>query len=395
MSEEGPFTGLRADDTAIAQVLALLGPPARRGRRAAHRWAVLPTRSAPRYLIPVASRRVAAAIRLRTSRSRAGRVMGIVVAGVVHSGGARLYPFQARVGRGANGSLVELLRARFGRPGLEVAVVLGRPRVNRKPVLQIIDTDGSTVGFGKLGVDEHTDELVRREGRFLAAHGGANPPLLLPYALLTETWRDHELLVVSDLGAGIDGTGVLDLTAPMVEAIASLGPTERAPVLASPWWERIEKRVAELPSTTGALLRRCRDHAHDVLAPLNAEWPFGAWHGDLARWNAVQRDGSLVVWDWERSSGPVPVGFDAVHAHFHPPLLDDGRSGPESAALALSGTAPILADLGYGDDAPAVVTAYLLELRLRLAEDEITGALGDVQWYADAVADAALSWSPR
>ena len=49
-----------------------------------------------------------------------------------------------------------------------MAVALGRPRVNRKPVLQLIDGDGTTVGFGKVGVDDHTDELVRREGRFLA-----------------------------------------------------------------------------------------------------------------------------------------------------------------------------------------------------------------------------------
>ena len=56
------------------------------------------------------------------------------------------------------------------------------------------------------------------------------------------------------------------------------------------------------------------------------------------------------MWDWERSTGPVPVGFDAVHAHFQPPLLMDGRTGPEAASLALAGVGPVLADLGYDGD---------------------------------------------
>ena len=40
------------------------------------------------------------------------------------------------------------------------------------------------------------------------------------------------------------------------------------------------------------------------------------------------------------------------------------------------------------------MTAYLLELRLRLAEDETKGSLGDGQWFADAVAEAATEWKP-
>ena len=101
------------------------------------------------------------------------------------------------------------------------------------------------------------------------------------------------------------------------------------------------------------------------------------------------------MWDWERATGPVPVGFDAVHAHFQPPVLMDGRTGPEAASIALAGVEPhphrprVRATTGA-----RVVTAYLLELRLRLAEDETMGTLGDVRWYADAVTEAALTWEP-
>jgi hypothetical protein len=393
---DGPATGLRTDDTALERVLALLGPARRAGEPAGQRWAVLPSRKAPRYLVPIGPRRVSAATRLRTSR-RFGQRAESVIGALIRVGAARLWPVRVSVGVGdADTSLVERLRARFDRPDLQVAVALGRPRANRKPVLQLIDGDGATVGFGKVGVDRHTDELVRREGRFLHEHGGPVPPLVLPRPLLAEPWRDHQLLVLADLGAGIDGTGVLDLDAATVSAIAELGPTERAPVLESGWWGRVEARIGALPPATAPLLGRCRDRVRDVLAGLGErKWPFGTWHGDLARWNAVERGGSFVVWDWERATGPVPVGFDAVHAHFQPPVLMDGRTGPESAAIALAGAQPILTDLGYGDDdAHAVVAAYLLELRLRLAEDEAMGSLGEIRWYADAVTDAALTWDP-
>lgn len=389
-------TGLRTDDTALERVLALLGPARRAGEPVGQRWAVLPSRKAPRYLVPIGPRRVSAATRLRTSRNRFGQRAESLIGALIRSGAARLWPVRASVGVGdADTSLVERLRTRFDRPELQVAVALGRPRANRKPVLQLIDGNGATIGFGKVGVDRHTDELVRRESRFLAEHGGPIPPLVLPRPLLAEPWRDHQLLVVGDLGAGIDGTGVLDLTAATVSAIAELGPTEQAPVLESDWWTRIEERIGSLPPATGPLLGRCRDRVRDLLGGLGErKWPFGTWHGDLARWNAVERAGSFVVWDWERATGPVPVGFDAVHAHFQPPVLMDGRSGPESASLALTGARPILTDLGYGEDGHAVVAAYLLELRLRLAEDEAMGSLGDIRWYADAVTDAALTWEP-
>ena len=94
---------------------------------------------------------------------------------LVRSGGARLYPFQATVGAGDPAtSLVELLRTRFDRPELQVAVALGRPRPNRKPVLQLIDGDGTTVGFGKVGIDD-AHRRARRAGEPLPHRARRRP----------------------------------------------------------------------------------------------------------------------------------------------------------------------------------------------------------------------------
>ena len=99
-----------------------------------------------------------------------------------------------------------------------------------------------------------------------------------------------------------------------------------------------------------------------------------------------------MVWDWERSTGPVPVGLDAVHAHFQPPLLNDGRTGPESASLALAGAGPVLTQLGH--DGSCACGRDRLPPRAAAApgRGRDQGILGDGQWFADAVAEAATEW---
>ncbi len=54
-------------------------------------------------------------------------------------------------------------------PGLrECGLILGTPRPNRKPVLQLFAADGSTLGFVKVGVSEYTSQLVQTEAANLA-----------------------------------------------------------------------------------------------------------------------------------------------------------------------------------------------------------------------------------
>src|SRR5690242_7198973 len=95
-----PDTGLRVDDHALEQVLALLGPEQRKGASKGQRWAVLPHGRSPRYLVPVGPRAVSGATRIRTSRNRFGQRAESVITALVRSGAARLYPVKAGVGPG-------------------------------------------------------------------------------------------------------------------------------------------------------------------------------------------------------------------------------------------------------------------------------------------------------
>jgi hypothetical protein len=273
---------------------------------------------------------------------------------------------------------------------LSVAIALGRPRPNRKPVLQLIGPDSATIGWAKVSIDDHTANLVRNEARFLADADRDVRPLVLPERLLHERWRGHELLVLRDLGNNLEGHGALRLDPSMITTIAELGgPLSEAAPLASPWWTELERRFARVPTDEQERLEPAVRSLADRIR--SERWRFGTWHGDLAPWNACRRGRDLVVWDWERAERPVPVGFDAVHARFQYDLLRRGLRPAEAVRSVLESERDLFSRLGYRDGVEeALIDAYLLHLRCRLAGDAAYGDLGWGTEVAGALTEALL-----
>ena len=79
------------------------------------------------------------------------------------------WPMLRVPGRDPSASSVETHLARhFGTP-VRVGVLLGTRRVNQKPVLQVFDLGGRLLGYAKVGHNELTAALVRREAAALAS----------------------------------------------------------------------------------------------------------------------------------------------------------------------------------------------------------------------------------
>jgi hypothetical protein len=407
-----PPPGLVTEETTLATLLGLLAPDGhgldsasppqeRKGRfrRAkatmSDHWTVLPATSRPRYLVPVRPRRVAAAVRLSTSNRPRVRVANVAVSAALRTGTARMLPGHVGVARGTDEhpSLMHWLESRLELGELSAAIRLGAPVPYRKPVLQLIDQSGTTRGYAKLAVDAPTSRRVRHEAAFLAMVPTAHAGLAIPTVLLDDSWKGRAVLVISDLGPDLDDTIKLELTADAIDAIARLGPYAEHAVLDSPWWQGSGERIGRLTGPNRRLLERC----HRIIGPRLARqrWSFGAWHGDLNPRNAHWRDGELCIWNWERAGGPVPLGFDAVHVYFHAALAPRRRKARDAADAVLDNASGLLSGLGYeGGRAATLVDAYLLELRIRLAEDAAAGALGGADWVAHTVSDAILAMQP-
>jgi hypothetical protein len=234
------------------------------------------------------------------------------------------------------------------------------------------------VAWAKLAVDALTDRLVDHEVDALRAHRAA-PPLVTPELLADGTWRDHRYLVLADLDLS-ETAGDLDLTPDAVRAVA--GPTTDEPAAGSRWWAGLRDR----DPAVDALL----DHLTPALA--GRTWAFGTWHGDLAPWNASWAGDRLVLWDWERSTAPVPLGIDLAHNRIQVAVLRDGRDLAAATGEVLARDRATLTALGYDDDEHVlVVAAYLATLRARYADDAALGSLGPGAALAEAIdADPTL-----
>jgi hypothetical protein len=277
-------------------------------------------------------------------------------------------------------SLFDVLAKHLGGPPSDfvIGVRLGPPRANRKPVLAITDRDGRLVAFAKYGVDSLTDRLISNEAAALA-----------------------ELAGVGELGAG-DSTTLAALVVPRL--IASGEHEGRQYILQTPVPTRHRRptpaavvaaqvEVAQLPgpavarATALSALRddwRRRASSGDAIAQefaaAAAVWcesvdvmdvPWGSWHGDWRATNMGAASTRCSVWDWERFTRGVPLGYDALHlfltsrqssVHDLSTLPDDVRDNAPRLLRPFG--------ISRRDVSDVVTTGYLLELAGRYLDDK-------------------------
>ena len=359
-------------------------------------WLVLPSARRPRLLVPVG---VPAAARMLTRHGdRPGpRAVRAALAAGVRTGLLERLPVQRLVAHPAAASLAEQLEPALG-PGLAVGALLGTPRVNRKPVLQVFDPAGRTVAFVKVGHDDHTRELVRREADNLARVGTAGVPGVEPPQVLhAGPVDDLEVLVLSPLASsqGRGRSGSVPPPLPAMAALATAGGTQTGALRDSPFAERLRSRSGAAPGGAGAarlagLVAAVLDrHGGD-------EVDLGAWHGDWAPWNMGWAEGRLQLWDWERWAEGVPLGLDPVH--FLAQRVRHDRPGLRAAEDALLGALPgLLPAVGVpAARARLTLVLYLLELAARFLAPEDGSAGTDhprARWALD-LADRLLTEGP-
>ncbi len=188
-------------------------------------------------------------------------------------------------------SIERHLARQLGTP-VRVGVLLGTRRVNQKPVLQVFDLAGRLLGYAKVGHNELTADLVRREAIALAAIGAQSPRWFrVPRLLHHGQWSGLEVLVTSPLlaDAGRGGVPAAARTNAMLE-LAGLAGFHTTPLAQTGFWRRLREAATRLSDEPdGARLLEVTDaiehtHGGDLVR-------LGGWHGDWSRWNMNLRDG--------------------------------------------------------------------------------------------------------
>jgi hypothetical protein len=384
------------------RISAAAQPP--QGMRLYERFAVLPSARNPRLLVPLAAKRTAGAA-LRQYNSAMGRPARVAraMAGLAMAIGAGQAAFRHRlhVFVAANATpesvgesvLTGHLREALGRADLHAAVSLGPARPNRKPVIHLITGRGRSWGYVKVGWNDLTRGLVREEATALRPFV-ARPPrsFSVPRLIHAGPWSELELLVVTPLPSRLWGGGrPEELPVTATREVALGGGIERRRLGHSSYWREARRRMADLAVTGPASVRSRVEATADRLASLHGEreLAFGRWHGDWAPWNMARYGRRLFIWDWERSGGPVPVGFDVLHFAFQVAIHVRGLPPTAAAEHARGRSALALASLDVAPDALEVLLPlYLVELFLRLHDARVRGGVTE-DWLYTGVLEAA------
>ncbi|MFI7599243.1 hypothetical protein [Actinoplanes sp. NPDC049681] len=326
------------------------------------RYAVIPSLDRPRFLLPLASRRVTAASlltynALRPPKVRAGRAAVGVLARLGLLGITKAPVLSVH----APDLLSTFLAGQLGVDRLHAAIGIRPPDPHHKPTLQLFDDRGRPRGYAKIGWNDGTRAMVRAEAATLAdlPEGGGFPPA--PRLALHTRWHGREIAVIEPMPRTVRRIRRPDR--PRLDAMLAVarrgGPaTPPRPVteLLTTWRRRAAGADARI-------------HAFIDALDTGQELEFGDWHGDWVPWNMARHRGRLLVWDWENRSAGVPVGFDLAHQAFQTALSTYGRPAAECAVAvdeALREHGPAL-----GLDAAGqrfVADAYLVELWLRTYE---------------------------
>jgi hypothetical protein len=351
------------------------------------RYIVVPDARCPRLLVPAGDRRIAAAAVARYSEatSRATQRQAAVVA--LRTGTDRLLlrdriNVTVRPAR-ATDSIDTYLARVLGRP-VAISVHIGPARADRKPIIQVLARHGDTVGFAKLGIDPLTRDLVRAETHALNTLGRARMRnVSVPRVLHAGQWRGHEVLIKSALPIWESRTTLsTKRLAGAMNEVASSGGTHAARLAGDPYWKTLRSRLEALVSRDGRAggredgsnagdEARILVHAADQLVASagGTELTYGCWHGDWTPWNMATTASSLLVWDWERFTPGVPMGFDAVHFNFQR-LIVRGAEPAGAVDTTLGRADRLLAPFEVAPEATHLTALlYLIDLAARYLED--------------------------
>jgi hypothetical protein len=353
---------------------AHISPGGRRWRGAAEaiEFLVVPNQRHVALLLPRRPRRAAAGALRNYRASATGRTRWQLnaLALAARTGLTEVLPYRIRIERHSPSSESDLtgyLRAVLGRD-VVVSLYIGPLRANRKPVLQALAPAGEIIGFVKVGITPLTRDLVRAEAATLASLGTAPLRLVqVPRLLCHGQWHGHEVLVQESMSGSGRGSGHADLSGAMAE-LARVRGVARLRVAESPYWRDLRQRLHAVgQSPPAGSLVQALDRVEPAARVMTLA--FGSWHGDWTPWNMTTARGRVLLWDWERFSTGVPLGYDAVHYRLQS-AIRDGVTGEAAAEATLAEAAGLLEPLGV--DRPSawlVAIMYLVEIGARYLHD--------------------------
>ena len=266
---------------------------------------------------------------------------------------------------------------------VRIGILLGPPRANLKPVLQVFGVGGTVLGFAKVGASPGTATLLAVEAATLRwLNGHPVPGIAVPQVIDYDTWGEVPILVQAPLPMARSEQQPLSMPVDQLAALAVSGGVTGSALGGTQFWERVRKtgkgRWQDLDTSAFGRLRDAID--------TDTELSLGAWHGDFGPWNAAGNSEKVEVWDWERFEADVPIGFDG--AHWRVQIEFKKGTDPVDAWVAMKAdVAEVVRCAGVQTDVPVTCACYVLAIwrRYRRVTEDLTTPMlrRRVTWLAD------------
>ncbi len=209
-------------------------------------------------------------------------------------------------------NLFEYIANVFRKDNLVFSLSLGTPGVHRKPVIQIMESDGKILGFMKVGWNCVTKKLVENEISILNKLQKQTLNFKIPTVLFNEEWKGLVLGVLSPATNG-QVYPPQELSNIYYKSLKSLSEIsyQKELIINSRFW----KDLIQIKEVDNHFYRFLINRViHLVEKNYNdLSIPYFFNHGDFAPWNAKIVNGELFLFDWEYANERLPAGFDLFH----------------------------------------------------------------------------------
>lgn len=299
----------------------------------------LPVKGGRGYLLPAGRKHAPNALKLYNARTRKARALKLCIgasyacglSGHVMKTVRLAAPSDINAEDAGDTVLFEHLKELLGIQNPDFAVSLGTPGPDRKPVIQIQNSDGLAVGYAKVGWNKATKTGVKNEAVTIKNISEVSfKSFEIPRLIHAGDWSGRYVTILSSPeGKVVQAPGTLcSEYTHVVNELANFNCV-RLRLKESPFWFAVTNRVKNISSR---YFRNILEHKtipviEDMLA--DKPLPFHLSHGDFTPWNAYFKNGRLFLYDWEHSSPDSPVGWDLFHFLFQTKLFLENKTAYE------------------------------------------------------------------
>jgi hypothetical protein len=287
---------------------------ARHGYTRQHRFAVLPSRTQPRWLLPLASDDGAIdGFELYTPHSPLTRLLKALVVGARATGWNVWARRNVLVAARAPLALEKLASEITGEKHVTFAFSIGTPGSVQKLTVQLMDPQGAILGYMKMPLRGPAEQRLRHEAEVLQKlHTFPQLRAHIPTVLFAGDWDGRYVLFQSAITGKPGPTRWTHHHEEFLSTLHSCAPTmlpgRKLVQRTAQRWNQIAPRLATNWQRIGRDALKSASHDLDT-----AQIACGIHHGDFVSWNTRVGTKNLFVFDWESAAWETPALWDKFH----------------------------------------------------------------------------------